>query len=138
MRSLNWPTSITLIMFVQGHYFICPHLPVTLNWLACVMCRVHWLICFHTPYCRVCYLQLLYLFHQSNTCFCTICMLNAVHTRNVINPDKSFLMPLLQVGQQFTKYMRRYEAVDYILDQWFSIFCLPWHTWRLMSTCVTH
>jgi len=65
-------------------------------------------------------------------------MLNAVHTRNVINPDKSFLMPLLQVGQQFTKYMRRYEAVDYILDQWFSIFCLPWHTWRLMSTCVTH
>lgn len=66
------------------------------------MHKVHWLVCFHTAYCRVCYLQLLYVFHQSNMCFCTICMLNAFPARNGISTDGSFLMPLLQVGQQFT------------------------------------
>jgi len=47
-------------------------------------------------------LQLLCLFHQSNTCFNTICVLTAVPTKDVINPDERFLMPLLQVDKQFT------------------------------------
>lgn len=90
MRSLDWPTNIMFIMFIQGHYFICPCLPVTLNLLACVLCKVHTLVCFHTLYCRVCYLQLLYLFYQNKTCFCTLFMLNAVPTRNSLIQMKVF------------------------------------------------